>query len=374
MGKDLKGKELGVGISQRKDGLYTARFTDKLGKRRQQYFKKLQDCRNWLADAQFLDEHGEINACGDMTVSAWFEYWIDNIKSGNAKYNTVRNYRYQFNHNIEKYIGTMKLKDVKPMHCQNVINQMSLSEYKDSTIGLTKIAMSVMFEDAVENGLISQNPVTKSVKTPYRSESIPKKAMSKNQQKAFLENAKSSSYFYQYAFILQTGLRTGELVGLKWSDIDFEKNSMYISRTMEYRDGKWRISTPKSKSGCREIPLTNQAIKILQKVKQRKNPIVTSIEYHSLVFLSRNGTPIDNATYNNSLKRICKKANIEHFSMHGLRHTFATRCIEAGMQPKILQEILGHANIGTTMNIYVHITEDSKAEEIKNIESMLNVI
>ena len=82
MGKNLKGKELGVGISQRKDGLYTARFTDKSGKRRQKYFKKLQECRNWLADVEFQDEHGGIDAFGDMTVDAWFGYWI--IEDGAA--------------------------------------------------------------------------------------------------------------------------------------------------------------------------------------------------------------------------------------------------------------------------------------------------
>ena len=81
MGKNLKGKELGVGISQRKDGLYPARFTDKLGKRRQKYFKKLQECRNWIADAQYKDEHGSIDASGDMTVDAWFDYWIGEIKA-----------------------------------------------------------------------------------------------------------------------------------------------------------------------------------------------------------------------------------------------------------------------------------------------------
>ena len=84
MGRDLRGRELRVGISQRKDGLYTARFISKqTGKNIQQYFPKLQKCRNWYADAKFQDEHGEINACGNMTVTAWFEYWITNIK-GNS--------------------------------------------------------------------------------------------------------------------------------------------------------------------------------------------------------------------------------------------------------------------------------------------------
>ncbi len=92
MGKDLKGREFGVGICQRKDGLYTARFVSKrTGKSVQKYFPKLQECRKWYADAKFEDEHGGINASGDMTVTAWFNYWIENIKGDSIRPNTIRN-------------------------------------------------------------------------------------------------------------------------------------------------------------------------------------------------------------------------------------------------------------------------------------------
>jgi Site-specific recombinase XerD len=375
MGKSLKGKELGVGISQRKDGLYTARFTDRLRKRRQKYFKKLQECRNWLADMQFQDEHGGIDAIGDMTVDAWFEYWIENIKSGNAKHNTVRNYKERYRYNIEPCIGKMLLQDVKPLHCQNVLNQMSMGVYKDSTINLAKITMNVLFGDAVDNGLITRNPVTKSVKITDKEASEPKKSMTLDEQRLFLKTAKDSSYFNQYAFILQTGLRTGELTALKWSDVDFENRMLHIRRTMDYRDKEWKISTTKTKTGKRDIPLTKTAVEILldSKNSNRKSNIIP-IEYHDFVFLSRNGNPILNSAYNMILRRICKKAGIEKYSMHELRHTFATRCIEGGMTPKTLQEILGHANISTTMDIYVHVTKDSKSNEVKSVESMLNVV
>ena len=86
MGKDLKGKELGIGICQRKDGLYTAGFVSKrTGKSVQKYFPKLQECRKWYADARFADERGGINASGDMTVTAWFDYWIENIKGNSIR-------------------------------------------------------------------------------------------------------------------------------------------------------------------------------------------------------------------------------------------------------------------------------------------------
>lgn len=375
MGKDLKGKELGVGISQRKDGLYTARFTNKLGKRKQQYFKKLQECRQWLADAQFQDEHGNINASGDMTVDAWFEYWIENIKSGSTKHNTVRNYKERYKYNIKICMGDMLLKDVKPLHCQNVLNQMSMGDYKDSTIKLARITMNVLFDDAVDNGLITKNPVTKSVKVASDNEETSKRAMSVDEQKRFLEMAKDSSYFNQYSFVLQTGLRTGELTALKWSDVDFENKVLHIRRTMDFRNNEWKISTTKTKNGKRDVPLTQKAIEILLNLKKdnRKTNVIP-MEYHDLVFLSKNGKPILNSAYNMILRRICEKSGIEKFSMHELRHTFATRCIQAGMTPKTLQGILGHANISTTMDIYVHVTEDSKSREIKSVESMLNVV
>ncbi len=231
MGKDLKGKSLGVGISQRKDGLYMARFISKrTGKRVQKNFSKLQECRNWYAEATFQDEHGGINASGDMTVAAWFEYWIDNIKGDSIRPNTIRNYKERFQHNIKKYIGNMLLSDVKPMHCQNVLNQMK-DTYKASTIYQTRITMYCMFSDAVENDVILKNPVTKQgCKCNFGKEPKKVRALTRDEQKRFLETARNSSNYNQFAFILQTGLRTGEMIGLKWSDIDLENKVIHIER------------------------------------------------------------------------------------------------------------------------------------------------
>ena len=105
------------------------------------------------------------------------------------------------------------------------------------------------------------------------------------------------------------------------------------------------------------------------KVKEKRQSLdIVPMQYHDLVFLSKSGNPILNSAYNMILKNICRKADISHVTMYILRHTFATRCIEAGMTPKTLQSILGHANIGVIMDIYVHVTENTKAKEIANIE------
>ena len=203
-----------------------------------------------------------------------------------------------------------------------------------------------------------------------------KEALTIDIQKEFLEQAKGQSYENQYRFILQTGLRTGELIGLKWKDVDFENKTVKIQRSMEYRYsiGEWRVREPKSKSGYRTIPLTDEAIRILLEQKEKNKKIKRiPMEWSEYIFLCRKVEPVKNSTYDTALFKICVKAGINKFSMHVLRHTFATRCIEGGMMPKTLQKILGHSNIGITMNLYVHITEEEKQKEIDMAACALNV-
>ena len=238
-----------------------------------------------------------------MMVDAWFEYWIS-IKEKTVRPNTVRNYRERYHRNISIVIGKMLLIDVKPIHCQKIFSDMADEGYKTTTIYQTRIALYNMLDFAKENDVIINNPCKKSVKSDMGQPSDKKEALTIDVQRKFLEAARDQSYENQYRFVLQTGLRTGELVGLKWDDIDFKNKTLTISRTMEYR----------------------------------------------------------------------YKVGIKRFSMHVLRHTFATRCIEAGMMPKTLQKILGHSNIGITMNLYVHITEDEKHKEIELVAGALKVI
>lgn len=376
MGKDLKGKEIGAGIVQQPNGTYFARFVDKFGKRRTKRSKKFQEVKQWLADATYIDQHSDLDQATDMLVDAWFDYWIG-IKKQTVRPNTVRNYSERYERNIKGVIGNKLLTDVKSIHCQKIFSDMADEDYKTTTIYQTRIALYNMFEFARENDVLIANPCKKSLKSDMGKPSDKKEALTIDVQKKFLEAVVGYSYENQYRFVLQTGLRTGELIGLRWSDIDFENRTMKIERTMEYRYkvGEWRAGPPKSKSGYRTIPLTDEAIRILENQRSKNKSLkLVPMEWKDIVFLCRKGTPVKNSTYDTGLFKYCDRVGIPRFSMHVLRHTFATRCIECGMKPKTLQKILGHSNIGITMNLYVHITEDEKHREIDLVADALKVV
>ena len=392
MGKNLKGKECGKGICQRKDGLYTARFVNKRGVRQEKFFSTIPEARNWLDDARYADKHDNVFVPSDMTVDTWFDYWIKNIV-GDLAPNTLRNYRERYKFNIQPIIGGMLLSDVKPMHCKMVLNQMD-NDYAGSTIRQTYICMGTMLKSALMNDLIVRHPMNGVRYTkPVRAVNDIKYLTLEEQEK-FMEVAKRSHNYYQYALLLETGLRTGELVGLPWDAIDWEKRTLTVNKTLEYRhkQGYWRAGPPKTQQSYRTIPLTNKAYEILEKVyanvryRKEADTLSQTLEYmdrrtgekstlvmSDLVFINwRTGEPAKNSSYDTHLYKLCDEAKIKRFCMHALRHTYATRAIESGMQPKVLQKLLGHASIKTTMDRYVHVTEDSLLKAIRQFENASN--
>ena len=390
MGKSLKGKELGKGIGQRKDGLYYARCTNKSGQRLEKCFQDLKEARNWQKEQQYRQVHPEIkSAPPKMTVNEWFDFWQTNLLTGLAP-NTVRNYRERYERNAKAILGELLLTEVKPMHCKAVFNGMT-GTYAGSTIRQAYIALGSMFKAAKENGLIEKHPMD-----GVRFDS-PIKAVDEihfltvSEQKEFLEIAKHSHNYAQYALILETGLRTGEVMGLTWDAIDWENHTLTVNKTMEFRhkQHEWRAGPPKTKKSYRTIPLTDTAYQILRdlylgreyrKEASELDKVLTYIDRRTakqaelhmrdLVFINyRTGMPAKNSSYDTHLYKLCDRAGIEHFCMHALRHTYATRAIESGMQPKVLQKLLGHASIKTTMDRYVHVTDDSMFQAVRQFQN-----
>lgn len=391
MGKNLKGRECGRGICQRKDGLYSARYSDQYGKRQEKYFSTLPEARNWLKQAKEAPIPQDVLFVpSDMTVDAWFEFWITNIV-GDLAPNTRRNYRERYTRNIQPVVGNMRLVDVRPMYCKIVLNRME-DTYAGSTIRQAYIAMGTMFKAAVVNGLIPSHPMEGvRFNKPIRAvDDI--HFLTVEEQAKFLEIAKRSHNYHQYALILETGLRTGEIIGLTWDAINWEQRTLTVNKTLEFRhkQHEWRAGPPKTKQSYRTIPLTNRAYEILQSARVKwetgkksdtLSKVLTytdmrtgqksSMTMADLVFINyRTGEPAKNSSYDTHLYKLCDEAGIKRFCMHALRHTYATRAIESGMQPKVLQKLLGHASIKTTMDRYVHVTDESMKKAVQQFETL----
>lgn len=385
MGKDLKGKELGKGLGQRKDKYYYAKYSYH-GKKGQQSFHTLVEAKNWRQEQLYLCRHPELRTATspDMTVDAWFNRWLKDVV-GNRAPNTLRNYRERYEHNVQPFIGSMLLRDVKQIDCQRILNAME-SDYAGSTIRQTYMTMGTFFKSAKDNGFIDRHPMdgVRYTKPVRAVDDI--HFLTVDEQKRFLEAAKGSHNYAQYALILETGLRTGEMIGLTWDAIDWEKRTLTVNKTLEfrYKQDEWRAGPPKTESSYRTIPLTDTAYGILREIydtreyRNESNGLSTVLTFmdrktgqkrklvmRDLVFINwLTGMPAKNSSYDTHLYKLCDDAGIKRFCMHALRHTYATRAIESGMQPKVLQKLLGHASITTTMNRYVHVTDDSMKKAV----------
>lgn len=372
--KDNKGNILKRGISQRPDGRYYVKVTSN-GKPKTKYFDDLAEAERWNDEIRAQLKQGKSLDAATVTVKDYFELWISRLDAI-LKPRTISSYQSNHKCHILPVIGKMHMADVTPSDCQRVLSGMRDS-HKASTIDKVRRVTKLMFAAAVEEGIIAKSPVTKSVRTPKDATGKPKRnhrvfCLAPEEERVFVDAAKSTNFYYQYMLALYTGLRVSELIGLKWEDVDLDNGTIYIQRSLSYNKG-WLFASTKTEDGTRSFPLSQKARQILTELREGPSNVRTDTpkEFQDLVFLNRKGLPTQAGTYDANLKSLCRKAGISHISMHCLRHMFATHAVDAGIEYKVLSVIMGHKNIQTTLNLYVHATDEKQRIEINKIDEYL---
>ena len=335
-----------------------------------------------MNDTKYEAEHGLFAKESNITVDAWYKTWIEEYKPLTVKQGTIIIYENAYSNYIKGFIGKKKLKDVRPEHIQKLYNELNKTLSRN-TIQTVSQVLNGMYKQAIENGIVVKNPAL-NVKKPREEEKTEKVILSKEQQKNFLEAAVGNYLFEMIKLALFTGMRSGELRALQWEDIDFKNSVIKVRHTLKYtvKTGFF-MDSPKTKTSKREIPML-EGVKLLLK-NHRKEQLERKIVlgekwramegFEQLVFTTHFGRPIQNTVFNLELKRICTnlQSNDKDFpviSPHCLRHTFATRGLENGMDPKVMQTILGHSTLAMTMDLYAHVLPNTKAEELKKLFSL----
>lgn len=376
MGKSLNGKELGRGITQRKDGIYQGRFVNRFGKKQTIYASTLNEVRQKLRNAQYEDEKALNVVTKDITLDEWYEVWMDTCKK-NCRASTKESYAIHYRR-IQKALGWRKLTSLNLIILQQAINEL----VSDNARKNSKKILVDMLDKAVDADLLIKNVAKQINPVITKEEKRERRVLTVKEEELFLKQAEGSFYYNLYVVALDTGLRVGELMGLTWNDVDFKKKVLHVRHTLCYfrKDGKYihEMHDTKTKNSRRTIPLTQRAYDALKQQKVQKFHILIKGKiapegFEDLVFVTRNNRPTQQFLVQECMLLTIKhiqKTNPEYevFSPHSFRHTFATRAIENGMQPKTLQKILGHASLQMTMDLYCHVTEDTLFDAMKLME------
>ena len=386
------------GETQRQDGIYDYRWTSPDGKRHSIYASTLEELR--AKEEQItVDAHDGIKTETRMvTVNEMFDLWCD-LKRG-IKDNTFQNYKYMYNLFIRPNFGKMRITMVKKTDVKRFYNTLADGKIlKVSTIDTLHNILHQVFDMALNDNYIRLNPtdnMLKELKKAHNFSVEKRKALTIPEQELFMRFLKESTQYNHwypiFAVMLGTGMRVGEHTGLRWCDIDFDEDLISVNHTLvfyNHGDNKgctFSINTPKTEAGNRTIPIlpsVKEALQMERKMQQEFDvKCSVSIDgYSDFIFVNRFGATQHQGTLNKAIKRIIRDCNDEvllkskekdpvllpPFSCHSLRHTFTTRAVESGMNVKVLQEVLGHKDISTTLNIYTDVTKDTKKKEVSTL-------
>ena len=380
MGKDLKGKELGVGITQRKDGLYQGRYKDRFGKYKTIYNNKLGDLRKELAIA-IADNQLYTSVRDEIKLDDWFKRWVDVYKKKSVRPNTLREYTHIYNKNISPILGNRNINSLVKADIQQLIKKVNDDGYLYERQNKVKVILTDMFARAIEDDLMIKNPA-KGVRL-HQDKISSARALTIGEQDVFFEFCKNTFYDNLFNVAVNTGLRPGELFALTIKDINFEQKYIDVNKTLVYQKylddecKTFHLEPPKTKQSYRHVPINSTCIDYLKRQVELKE-IVSSRRpkmQTDYLFVTRFNTPLNSVIYSDAIRSVIRRINetrnpknqFDFFSGHTFRHTFATRCLEAGIQPKVVQSYLGHATLKMTMDLYTHVTNEKATEDIERI-------
>ncbi len=416
--RDNKGRILREGEYQRKDGKYEYKYKNKKGQRVSVYSWRLVETDKIPAGKRdnppLREQEKEINKdradnidsheAKKFTLNTLFEQHMKEIK---IRPTTEETYWCYYKKHIRDTIGMKKIADIRYTHMRDFY--LDLLDGKNLSLGTVKDihrTLNPVFKNAVRDGLIRLNPAENVLQELAKNHSKPSKKrlpLTEEQQENLIDfifqNPKYQYYNTLFTVLLGTGCRRGEVAGLRFENCDFEKGIIYIRDNLVYckdkTDGKkkFHMSKPKTEAGIREIPML-QAVKkaLLEEKKRQMEKDSFPIEVDGLsgfVFQNKKGNLYGEATLNYTIKCIIRDFNAEekakaarenrkphllpHFSVHNLRHTFCTRFCENEKDVKIIQSIMGHAHISTTMNIYNEATTKRKLASITQLEGKIKI-
>ncbi len=397
---DNKGRILRVGESQRKDGRYQYQYTDSVGKRQCIYDLTLAGLREKekmiIRDLRDGIRTGESKK---ITLNILFRKYLENHKTI-RKSTEVLYKSYWKNHIKSADIGERAISDIRSSDIVRFYNHLLEKGLSSRTVGVINAALQPCFEMAIEDDLIRKNPCKNAMARIPQTEAANRRAMTIDEQRRFVNFVSKDKVYRHYlplfTTLLGTGMRIGECLGLTWENLDFKDGLIYVTHSLRYDnygDGyKLHISKPKTESGKRVIPMMEDVRR--QLLKQREHNFMSQNYkecvvdgYSGFVFVKETGNVFLTNEINAMLKRICRKYNkleeraaeeekrcpiaLPHLSAHVMRHTFCTRFCENETNVKVIQEIMGHSNVGVTMNIYNHVTLDKAKETMKNMEGKM---
>jgi integrase len=331
------------------------------GKRRYVSAKTKTACRERLRRVMSDADQGFVFDASKQTVGGYMVRWLDDFAKADVAPRTYHNYKLQIREHIIPAFGTMKLSKLDTPNIQALYSAKLRDGLKPSSVRYIHAVLHRALSKAVELRLIARNPAASADPPKVRHDEIT--PLDNDQTREFLDAARGQKHEALYVLSLTCGLRMGESLGLRWSDIDFDKGTLRVNRQLQRmrkdgdRPGRLVFSEPKNASR-RTIDLPQRAIEALR--SHRKHQLeemqrASSYEDSDLVFATRKGTPLDAQNIvNRYFKPLLKRTGLAPIRWHDLRHTCATLLLGRGVHPKLVQHLLGHASITMTLDRYSH--------------------